>query len=59
MSLTRKQVDALLLGISPGRVLRDNKGMAHVSQQDVRATRVLETWVGGRRVWARDATGRP
>lgn len=37
MSLTRPQVDALLRPINPRRVLRDNKGMAHVSQQDVRA----------------------
>lgn len=43
MSLTRAQVDALLRPINPRRVLRDNKGMAHVSQQDVRAhlTRVF------------------
>lgn len=37
MSLTRAQVDALLRPINPRRVLSDNKGMAHVSQQDVRA----------------------
>lgn len=37
MSLSRKQVDALLRPIHASRVLRDNKGMSHVSQQDVRA----------------------
>lgn len=37
MSLTQKQVEALLRPIHPSRVLQDNKGMAHVSQQDVRA----------------------
>lgn len=37
MSLTRPQVEALLRPINPRRVLKDNKGMAHVSQQDVRA----------------------
>lgn len=37
MSLSRAQVDALLRPINPKRVLSDNKGMAHVSQQDVRA----------------------
>lgn len=37
MSLTRPQIDALLRPIHPSRVLKDNKGMAHVSQQDVRA----------------------
>ena len=37
MSLTQKQVEALLRPIHPSRVLEDNKGMAHVSQQDVRA----------------------
>lgn len=43
MSLTRAQVDALLRPINPKRVLRDNNGMSHVSQQDVRAhlTRVF------------------
>lgn len=37
MSLTKQQVDALLRPIHPSRVLQDNKGMAHVSQQDIRA----------------------
>lgn len=37
MTLSRTQVDALLRPINPSRVLRDNKGLAHVSQQDVRA----------------------
>jgi hypothetical protein len=37
MTLTRQQIDALLKPIHPKRVLHDNKGMAHVSQQDVRA----------------------
>ncbi|HWH14407.1 MAG TPA: Rad52/Rad22 family DNA repair protein [Miltoncostaeaceae bacterium] len=35
--LTRPQVEALLRPINPRRVLKDNKGMSHVSQQDVRA----------------------
>ena len=35
--LSRPQVEALLRPINPRRVLKDNKGMAHVSQQDVRA----------------------
>lgn len=35
--LTRSQVEALLRPINPRRVLQDNKGMSHVSQQDVRA----------------------
>lgn len=33
----RDQVEALLLGINPSRVLADGKGHAHVSQQDVTA----------------------
>lgn len=33
----RDQVDALLRGINPSRVLADGKGHAHVSQQDVTA----------------------
>lgn len=37
MSLTAEQVQALLRPINQRRVLRDNKGMTHVSQQDVRA----------------------
>lgn len=37
MSLTQAQVDALLKPINPRRVLHDNKGHAHLSQQDVRA----------------------
>lgn len=43
MSLTSTQVRALLKPINPSRVLRDNKGMSHVSQQDIRAhlTRVF------------------
>lgn len=37
MSLTAEQVEALLRPIKPQRVMRDNNGMAHVSQQDIRA----------------------
>jgi hypothetical protein len=37
MSLTKQQVEALLKPINPSRVLKDNKGLAHVSQQDIRA----------------------
>lgn len=37
MSLTRAQVDALLRPINTKRVLRDQRGSAHLSQQDVRA----------------------
>jgi hypothetical protein len=37
MSLTKQQVEMLLKPIAPSRVLRDNKGMSHVSQQDIRA----------------------
>lgn len=33
----RDQVDTLLMGINPSRVLADGKGHAHVSQQDVTA----------------------
>lgn len=43
MSLTREQVEQLLKPINPSRVLKDNDGRSHVSQQDVRAhlTRVF------------------
>jgi hypothetical protein len=37
MTLTRPQVEQLLKPINPTRVLRDGKGMSHVSQQDIRA----------------------
>lgn len=37
MSLTAKQIDQLLRPIHKNRVLRDGKGHAHVSQQDVLA----------------------
>lgn len=37
MALTRAQVDALLRPINSRRVLRDQRGNAHLSQQDVRA----------------------
>lgn len=33
----RDQVDALLLGVNPSRVLADGKGHAHLAQQDVTA----------------------
>jgi hypothetical protein len=37
MSFTAEQIKQLLEPINPSRVLRDNKGMSHVSQQDVTA----------------------
>ena len=37
MTLTRPQVEQLLKPINPTRVLRDGKGMSHVSQHDIRA----------------------
>ncbi len=37
MSLTAEQVQTLLRPINPTRVLKDSKGMSHVSQQDIRA----------------------
>lgn len=37
MSFTDAQIRQLLLAITPGRVLKDSKGMSHVAQQDVRA----------------------
>lgn len=37
MSLTRAQVEQLLRPINPSRVLQDQDGRSHVSQQDIRA----------------------
>jgi hypothetical protein len=56
MSLTKEQVEALLRPIHPTRVLRDNKGMAHVSQQDVRAHLTRIFGFGGWSSEVRDLT---
>jgi recombination DNA repair RAD52 pathway protein len=47
MSLAPEQVAQLLKPIHPSRVMSDNKGMAHVSQQDVRAHLIRLFGFGG------------
>lgn len=46
-TLDRDQVESLLLGIAPARVLADGKGHAHVSQQDVTAHLIRTFGFGG------------
>lgn len=43
----RDQVDSLLLGISPSRVMPNGKGHAHVSQQDITAHLIRTFGFGG------------
>jgi hypothetical protein len=47
VSLAPEQVAQLLKPIHPSRVMSDNKGMAHVSQQDVRAHLIRLFGFGG------------
>lgn len=53
MTLAAEQVAQLLKPIHPSRVLSDNKGMAHVSQQDVRAHLIRVFGFGG---WENEIT---
>jgi hypothetical protein len=53
MTLAPEQVAQLLKPIHPSRVMSDNKGMAHVSQQDVRAHLIRVFGFGG---WHTDIT---
>jgi predicted amidohydrolase YtcJ len=50
------RIGKLLPGMAADFILVDRDIMTERDQRRVRGTQVLETWVGGKRVWAREAS---
>jgi predicted amidohydrolase YtcJ len=53
-----KQIGRLAPGMAADFILLDRDIMRERDQRRVRGTQVLETWVGGEQVWAREAATR-
>jgi hypothetical protein len=52
------RIGKLLPGMAADFILIDRDILSERDQRRVRDTQVLETWVGGQRVWAREAAAR-